>query len=436
MEMHSSLDKRAWGGQEAPMAERSSRKQAKPRTGKRARVAGKKVAEKSHGKQGGAGGAGRPGAPSAKRPAATPRVRPANLIPSTSYSATLSRLIKEEFERLRSFNALEQEIGRMGGGTVSRRQLKSLAEGRPARLSTSQFDALDVYCKATRSRSLLAVLSAFDDRLLPEVARTDRATIILGERPVAGRDSPSLSRWDFDSMAEFLRSFYYESRNSSTKFDFMEARLRAGRTVVTSESYEKEFELEPWFNLLKGDLNPIICFGSPRSSHAAEYMLARMFKVEPFARRTPEGLPFYFGWATDAYFQHQCSFVQSRDNLPGPAGGEDPPWANRSVIAGEMVHEVRGGRTGWKSYGVSAVQRRGDPTRIWAVFCGLSGPETRGAARLAGQLDLPPLPEAGPSGVAWAVSETSFQLSDPGNPLSSRIFESSRIVQRGVTHPE
>lgn len=356
----------------------------------------------------------------------------------TNFSSSLARIIQAEQAQLRSYSALEEAIKLAGAPVaVSRKQLKSLAKREPARLSTEQLDALDTYLRVRRSKSLVTLLAEYDDRLLTAVARCQQARFMLGERPRGPRErhARSLSKWDFDSMAGFLQGMYSVAHTSAVKLRFSEVGMNTGSIEITADTYRGLLGELEWYGLLDSYEHPIICLGSPRSCHAAELLLGRMFGVQPFEQTPAMGLPFYFGWAKDGYFRHGCSFV--RHHAAGPDAGEGrekAPWEDRSIIlAGGEEFRMRNNGTSWTSYGVVAAQRLpGGPSKIRAVFCGLSGPETRGAAGVAAQIELPPLPAVGSSGVAWAVVETVFNLKKPNDPASPRSFVSSRVVERGV----
>jgi hypothetical protein len=350
----------------------------------------------------------------------------------TSFSSNLQRLVNAEVDAVRNFSALEAAItaasGAAGGAAVvSRKQLKSIAEGEASRLSTGQLDALDAYFRATRSQSLVSLMAEYN-RLLSVVARCPEARFMLGERPSGIRDGLSLSKWDFDSMAGFLQSMYALDRGGNLKLRFSEVRMETDDDV-SSESYESRFGEEEWYRQLTSNECPIICLGSPRSCHAAEWIMAKMFGIQPFARSGTEGLPFYFGWTRDNYFRHGCSFVRDRE----PADGLVHPWENRSIIIpGDREYVIEPAGDAWKSYGITVVQRLPEPAVLRAVFCGLSGPETRGAVGIAGQMEVPPLAGDGVAPVAWALSETRFELKNKDDPASARRFLSSEVVRNGV----
>ena len=347
-----------------------------------------------------------------------------------TFSSNLQRLVNSEVDAVRNFSALEAAITAAGGAAVvSRKQLKSIADGETSRLSTEQLDALDAYFRATRSQSLVALMAEYN-RLLSVVARSPEARFMLGERPSGIRDGLSLSKWDFDSMAGFLQAMYALDRGGNLRLRFSEVRMETD-DEVSSESYESDFGDEEWYRHLTSNECPIVCLGSPRSCHAAEWLMAKMFGIQPFARAGAEGLPFYFGWSRDHYFRHGCSFVRMRE----PADGLVYPWENRSIIIpGDREYVIEPAGKAWKSYGITVVQRLPEPAVVRAVFCGLSGPETRGAVGISGQMEVPPFSGDGSSPVAWALSESRFELKNPGEPTSARRFLSSEVVRSGVWH--
>jgi len=157
---------------------------------------------------------------------------------------------------------------------------------------------------------------------------------------------------------------------------------------------------EEWIKLLADDGPSLVCLGSSRAIHAAEFLLAKMFAVEPFdgSSKSKAELPFHFSWPSNLDHVFPSAFSYTAAELaarhPEIARFLKEGTASALEVRGTVYADRLKQRKGLESYGVCVVQRR-PGGQVWLVLAGVTGPATYAAACLANRLAIhlaPPRP--------------------------------------------
>ncbi len=319
-------------------------------------------------------------------------------------------VLRQQRERLGSYDKLSQAIHTASGVTIDRRKLKNLVGGLDVSLRISELKALDAYL-APLGEGLAAKPVFERSAILAEIAQSLEVAFILGSLPRQEFRRVDISHWDVRSMIEVMRSLNHYGR---MQIDIEQAVYGKSRDQPI-----QNVENEAWFDRLASDRAALVCFGSPRVNPATEVMLAHMFGVEPFdvSGANQEPLPFRFVWPQDrpefvsSFELDETDVAQADAKLATEIAGGDVNVMGLS-IGGEVMPVHRKGDS-WSTYGIIAAQRRSTGP-IWLVLAGLDGASTFGAASDTWRFAeaIPPADKGEHSKVQWAVVETSVVI-DP-----------------------
>ena len=321
----------------------------------------------------------------------------------------LVQRIQDECGRLGGYPAVSRDIEKanLDAGikrTVEWRKLRRVVLRQAHSFSFRELDALGSYFEA-QGTSLGEVLGT--PSLVKEIVRRGTMVFLLGAKPQAQYDVV-LSQWDIHAMADVIRTIH-RTRASSSWF-ISDVQLQRGQHAPSARTFQERFASSRWFQLIDQDESNLLCLGSPLACHAAELMLARMFRVPPFTRRRRSSratLPFSFIWAPSAYRDLPSSFAKNGEECPGLARRlASMPWSSWGLELDSRVCEDEGEHVqdSWTSYGVIAVQRR-RAGNYWVVAAGVTGPSTYATSQAMEEIS-PAVDHGSPgreSPVTWAV---------------------------------
>ena len=330
------------------------------------------------------------------------------------FQLRLMQLLGTESKAVGGYLKLEKNIEQANnyaeGYSVDRRKLAAIADGDDIKVSFKELQALSAFFAYRELPSPFEKLS-----LLEPVVRNRNIVFMLGAKPRS--ETTDISRWDVVAMALLQRAVFRLA--NAVKLEIEDVRLhgdsdpefrRSGDDPDYHRLVISLLQREPWMASLRSRSGTsFIAIGSPRASHATEYMLSEMFRVTPFnpvSHSSENGPPFRFIW--------QKSF-----GLPSSFGVETKPDSvlHRDFrtfgveIRGEKHDCVRDGEV-WQEYGLIAAQRRMSG-QVWLVLAGLTGGATEATARFveAFNFDLPAATETSHGDVVWAVVEASIKVS-------------------------
>jgi len=336
----------------------------------------------------------------------------------------LAKLIKQEAERL-TFKGLSAEIANSHprNRTIERRKLSSLARLEPVSLTIDELEALHFYLF---QRTGLGLQGLFPEDMLEALLRRGRIALLLNTRPLPapGRIT-GVSLWDLMAIEWTLKRLIQPSWRIDV--ELIDVPIYKTPKALTEYNYEQAFKEERWYQTIDGYEYPsVIAVGSPRTSHATEIMLARMFGQKPFCRSVDrDKLPFYFLWDELLQQVPYSTFGIDLTGSPTPR-----PLVNREDLAGLKLASEREPRwvdrskNQWETYGIICVQRQ-PHGQLWVVLAGLTAAGTLAAAREFLLMGEAP-PWAGPgkhSPVRWCVVSASVE----GESLESR-----RLVRHNI----
>jgi len=326
------------------------------------------------------------------------------------FREALAIALKTERDNCGGALGLSEEISRANGGgvdlRVDRRKLSELIEAHDVKLSFYELAALDVYL-SQRGRGLITLLQK--PSLLTPLANSGRIAFMLGAKPQPPpHETTVMSRWDVLALSNLQRSL--DRVTSGVHFEIEEVLLRD--ELDERARILGSFGQDRWYELIKDPNGPsVVCLGSPRACHAAEYLLCTMFGVPPF--RTPtsdtvKSLPFQFVEGTHV-------------DLPSGLAARSPIVSTKQPN-GEKTHTYVGLKVDREyydltvsGYGLLAVQRRRNG-KIWLVIAGLTGPATYATARIleTQAIELPKPIRGEHSDVLWCVVNAVIETRQVG----------------------
>ena len=262
--------------------------------------------------------------------------------------------------------------------------------------------------------------------LLTPLAASKNVALLMAVKPTEGFRNDIIA-WDNKSMAVLWESL--RKAGFSGDFKIQEVPLLAKPTAQVVED-------EEWFPLLSDTRTSLIAIGSPRASHASEWLLSRMFERTPFEAASvhlgePVGVPFCFAWPRlEGGPVRSCCGLSDADLDEFRNSGV--AWA-RDVSAGKAsaiflnAHYLapwylkRGDRKDgwvpvarippprrepWEMFATVVAQRRKEG-QIWVVISGISGPATMAASMILDRIDAALPTSTRENGkVMWGVVKT------------------------------
>jgi len=312
--------------------------------------------------------------------------------------AALARLVTEAFYRA---SDSKWQRGAETTDVIDRRKLRRLAQGDlDVVLSLRELRALDIYLEPFGEGLAYRPLFEKPD-LVQTLADSSDVTFLLGSR-MAGEDR-SFPHWDVLSMA--LLSRRLTASGANVRLDIRDV------PMYPEFKWSDPKRPDDWLSLFEDGGPSLVCFASNRTMAASEYMLSRMFEVEPFEEAADfdqDRLPFHFVWnpnlerVQDSSFRYGLEELESID--PTAAAQVRAGQGSALVFDDRAVVDRVTARHWGDAYGVCVAQRRASG-RVWLLLGGVSGPGTFAAARKASSVPIR-LPEAGTrkhSAVHWAV---------------------------------
>ena len=122
-------------------------------------------------------------------------------------------VLRQQRDRLGSFDKLAQAIHTASGVSIDRRKLKNLVGDLDVSLRISELRALDTYL-APLGEGLAAKPVFERSAILAEIAQSLEVAFVLGSLPRRGFRRVDISHWDVRSMIEVLRSLNHYGRIS------------------------------------------------------------------------------------------------------------------------------------------------------------------------------------------------------------------------------
>ena len=282
---------------------------------------------------------------------------------------------------------------------IDRRKLRRIALGDvDVVLSFKELRALDIYLEPYGES--LAYRPIFEKPdIFQTLADSANVTFMLGSKK--GGEDTNFPHWDVVSMALLTRRLTASGAN--VRLDIQDV------PMFPEFKWNDPDRQDDWLELFADDGPSLVCFGSNRTMAAAEYMLAKMFDVEPFVGAPySDALPFHFAWNPTLKKVQESRFRCTIEELAAIDPEAAARVANREGSAlvfddRAVVDPVTACHWG-DAYGLCVAQRR-PGGQVWLLLGGVSGTGTFAAARMLSRVQIR-LPEAGSgkhSAIHWSV---------------------------------
>jgi hypothetical protein len=356
----------------------------------------------------------------------------------------LAQVLAERKKKEGSYLNLARQINLVNGNptpwVVDRRKLARIVEEDPnVPLSPLELVALDRYLE--RFNEGLAQKPLLErPSILETLVEAGEVTFLLGAR--ARRNRVDISNWDVQAMAEILRGTAGFRR---THFDIREVLLLGDRSQVENAYLKPRRRMKgTWLELLAEDGPSLVCCGSPRSCHAAEVLLAKMFGEDAFVSSVGlhPRMPFHFVWVGGEESKIPCRFeIVAEDLASSHASLTEQVLEGKArvlMVGDEPYLAQQPGETGsHTSYGIVAAQRR-PGGQIWMVIAGLTGAATHAAARVVRKIhsNLPPRARGRRSKVFWVLVKSISKRGRSKSMPQLRIVTDCEIVGELRTFPD
>lgn len=313
---------------------------------------------------------------------------------------------------------------------IDRRKLKRIADSDPDLvLSLRELRALDRYLEQFDEGLAQKPLFVKPDILSSLAAAEKDVVFILGSRPEPNGLRFNVSHWDVMAMADIQYSLYGLSQVRCKIQDMLLSETVAGARGVLRR--------KEWSDML-GEKGPsIVCFGSTKSVHACNSMLATMFSVPLFesAKLNPQvRLPVRYAWPPPP---KHLTLLPSHFNVSPEELAKIDPGAARAVqkqdsallLEDEAYVDELLRRGNGQTYGAVFAQRR-RRGQIWVVVAGLTGPATYAAGLMVKKIATRLLEEkpGRDSPVYWAVIGASVHKTRNVSSGSSYEVDEGEIL--------